>query len=107
MVWVVNSTRSWRPRITRHALLRYLQRVKGLPFSDGDEKVIHQLVGDPAPLYAEMWPDSMALPADPGCAFVMKRGEFIYPVRMGILKTVVEGRHYRTPVPLAVYADFE
>lgn len=80
--------------------------MKGLPFSDGDEKLIHQLVDAPA-LYAEMWPDYMALPADPGCAFVLKRDEFIYPVRNGILKTVVEGRHYRTPVPLAVYADFE
>lgn len=100
--------RVWRPRISDHSILRYLQRVKRMALPDEiegriREEIINQGVSVEA-VELMIWPECMALPSDPRCPFVMKRDGFVYPVRHGWLRTVLYGSHY-VPAPLARSSD--
>jgi hypothetical protein len=100
--WPLEGPRVWRPRITAHAILRYAQRVIGLELADDADVIGHLKAGgaDLAAIYEMIWPHYMALPADPRCRFAMLRGGFCYPVRGGVLRTVIRAEHYCDPGPM-------
>lgn len=98
--WALEGPRLWRPRITAHAILRYAQRVKGIELVD-ESDLVGWLKLHREDIHREIWPDHMRLPRDPRCAFAMLRGGFVYPVRSGVLLTVLRGHHYTEPGPMA------
>lgn len=84
----------WRPRITKHAAGRYLERVLGVlpPWPDEPlELQLSAMMGDMTmgELVEAIWPSTVRLTVDPGCRFVLRRDGFKYCVERGRLLTIL------------------
>lgn len=83
--------------------------MKGIPLDDdGDVVGFFKANGfQLEEIHREIWPDHMCLPGNPRCSFAMLRGPFCYPVRGGVLRTILRAAHYCEPGPIAHGEDLQ
>jgi hypothetical protein len=110
-MWDVRAVRSWRPHVTFHAILRYLQRVQAIPIADHEVRTLPAVLAEGGLTLKAVrdiiWPSSIALPGDPGCSFVLRRDGFEYVVNGGKVVTVQRPNGPRRPRPVAPRDEFD